>query len=75
MTFMISYDPLWATLKSRGLKHIDLVRQNIITPSALKKLQKGEPVRLNVVGSICTNLGVGPEDVVTFKTLDGTVRV
>lgn len=75
MTFMISYDPLWATLRSRGLKHIDLVRNGFVTASALKKLQKGEPVSLNVVGSICTGLDVGLENVVEFKILDGTVRV
>lgn len=73
MTCMISYDPLWATLKSRGLKHIDLVWQNIITPSALKKLQRGEPVSLNVVGSICVGLGITPNDVVEFKILDGKI--
>ena len=40
MGFSISYAPLWQTLKDRGLKKIDLVRLNIITPAALKKMEK-----------------------------------
>ena len=72
MTFTISYEPLWTTLRSRGLHKIDLVKQGIVTASTLKKLQKGEPVSLNVLGNICVGLGIGPEDMVQFKLLDGT---
>ena len=73
MTFTISYDPLWETLSSQSVKKIDLVRQGIVTPAALKRLQKGEPVSLNVLGNICVGLGVGPEEVMAFKALDGTI--
>lgn len=73
MTFMISYEPLWETLRSHSLHKIDLVRNGVVTSAALKKLQKDEPVSLNVVGSICVGLGVGPEDVVVFKKLDGNI--
>ena len=66
MGFSISYAPLWQTLKDRGLKKIDLVRLNIITPSALKKMEKTEPVSLNVIGKIAVALGVGAGDVVEF---------
>ena len=75
MTFTISYDPLWETLRARKLSKIDLARRGIITPAALKRLQKGEPVSLNVLGNICVWLGVGPGDVVEFKALDGAMRV
>ena len=66
MGFSISYAPLWQTLKDRGLKKIDLVRLNIITPSALKKMEKTEPVSLNAIGKIAVTLGVGAGDVVEF---------
>ena len=66
MGFSISYAPLWQTLKDRGLKKIDLVRLNIITPAALKKMEKTEPVSLNAIGKIAVTLGVGAGDVVEF---------
>lgn len=67
--FTISYEPLWSLLRGRGLKKIDLVRQFGLSPSALKKLEKGEPVSLNVLGTICVRFGVGPESVVEFRAL------
>ena len=73
-SFTISYEPLWTTLSAMNLKKIDLVKNGIITSAALKKIQRGDPVSLNVVGSICVGLGVGIEDVVEIKTLGGTVK-
>ena len=49
-------------------------KNGIITSTTLKKIRCGEPVSLNVIGKICVGLGVGPEAVVEFKTLDGTVK-
>ena len=45
------------------------------TSTTLKKIRCGDPVSLNVIGKICIGLGVSVEDVVEFKTLDGTVSV
>ena len=72
--FTISYEPLWRTLSTMNLKKIDLVKKGIITSTTLKKIRCGDPVSLNVIGKICVGLGVGPEAVVEFKTLDGTVK-
>ena len=49
-------------------------KNGIITSTTLKKIRCGDPVSLNVLGKICVGLGVGPEAVVEFKTLDGTVK-
>ena len=59
---------------SAGLNSYDLVKNGIITSTTLKKIRCGDPVSLNVIGKICVGLGVGPEAVVEFKTLDGTVK-
>ena len=53
----LSYEPLWETLRSQGLLHVDLTRNGIITSAALKKLERGEPVSLNVVRQLCDGLG------------------
>ena len=71
MSFTISYEPLWRTLSARNMKKIDLVKRGLISSSALKKMQRPEPVSLNVVGQICVGLEIGIEDVVEFKILDG----
>ncbi len=65
----LSYEPLWETLASRGLLHVDLARNGIITPAALKKLERNEPVSLNVIGQLCDGLGVRVEQVIEFRAV------
>ena len=65
----LSYDPLWKTLATRDLHHVDLVRNGIITSAALKKLERDEPVSLKVVGQLCEGLGVRVEQVIEFKAV------
>ena len=65
----LSYDPLWKTLATRDLLHVDLVRNGIITSAALKKLERDEPVSLKVVGQLCEGLGVRVEQVIEFKAV------
>ena len=63
----LSYDPLWETLVQRNLRHVDLVRNGIITSAALKKLERDEPISLKVVGQLCEGLGVKVEQVIEFR--------
>ena len=63
----LTYDPLWQTLTAQNLHHVDLVRNDIITAAALKKLERDDPVSLKVVGQLCGGLGVGVERVIGFK--------
>ena len=59
MGFSISYAPLWQTLKDRGLKKIDLVRLNIITPAALKKMEKNRAGQFECDRQNCRYVGRG----------------
>ena len=63
----LSYDPLWQTLTAQNLHHVDLVRNDIITAAALKKLERDEPISLKVVGQLCEGLGVKVEQVIEFR--------
>ena len=63
----LSYDPLWETLARQNLRHVDLVRNGIITSAALKKLERDEPISLKVVGQLCEGLGVKVEQVIEFR--------
>ena len=63
----LSYDPLWETLARQNLRHVDRVRNGIITSAALKKLERDEPISLKVVGQLCEGLGVKVEQVIEFR--------
>lgn len=61
---MITFDPLWRTLKSKGLNKGDLQKLTGLSSSTIAKLSKNCPVMLDVVDRICSALAVPIYDVV-----------
>ena len=61
---MISFDPLWVTLKTKGLNKGELQKLTGFSSSTIAKLSKNEVVKLDVVERICTALEVPIHDVV-----------
>ena len=61
---MITFDPLWKTLKSKGMNKGDLQKATGLSSSTVAKLAKNEKVSLDVVDRICSELKVPIYDVV-----------
>lgn len=61
---MITFDPLWKTLKSKGMNKGDLQKITGLSSSTIAKLAKNEVVKLDVVYRICKALAVPIYDVV-----------
>lgn len=61
---MITFDPLWRTLKTKGLNKGDLQKLTGLSSSTIAKLSKNDPVMLDVVDRICKALAVPLYDVV-----------
>lgn len=61
---MISFDPLWRTLKSQGINKGELQKLTGLSSSTIAKLSKNEVVKLDVVERICRKLKVPIYDVV-----------
>lgn len=67
---MISFDPLWRTLKSRNLNKGDIQKMTGLSSSTMAKLSKNEVVKLDVVDRIATALEVPIYDVVEILPPD-----
>jgi len=67
LMLQLSYEPLWTTLASRGMAKKSLVENRITTSAAYKKLEREEPVSLNVVRQLCEGLDARVEQVIEFK--------
>lgn len=63
---MISFEPLWRTLKEKGMKKGDLQNSAQLSSAIIAKMAKNESVTLDVVDRICKELQVSIEDVVTI---------
>lgn len=61
---MITFDPLWRTLKSKEMNKGDLQKLTGLSSSTIAKLSKNEVVKLDVVDRICEALTVPISDVV-----------
>ena len=64
---MISFDPLWVTLKTKGLNKGELQKLTGFSSSTIAKLSKNEVVKLDIVERICEKLDVPIEDVVEIR--------
>jgi DNA-binding Xre family transcriptional regulator len=64
---LISFDPLWVTLKTKGLNKGELQKLTGFSSSTIAKLSKNEVVKLDIVERICEKLDVPIEDVVEIR--------
>lgn len=61
---MITFDPLWQTLKAKELNKGDLQKLSKLSSATIAKLSKNESVTLDVVDRIASVLQVPIYDVV-----------
>ena len=61
---MITFDPLWRTLKSKEMNKGDLQKLTGLSSSTIAKLSKNEVIKLDVIDRICEALNVPIYDVV-----------
>lgn len=63
---MISYEPLWETMKKRGATTYTLQVKGEISSSTVRRLKAGQSVSTNTLDALCRILNCGLEDVVCY---------
>lgn len=66
MAVIISYEPLWATLKEKGISQYELIKTYHVSTGTLDALRKNKSVTLNTLHDLCTILDCPIEAVVKF---------
>lgn len=64
---MLSYEPLWQTMKSRGITQYQLLKSGIDNKT-LDSLKKNKNITLITLEKICRIVGCTPNDVVKFES-------
>ena len=62
---MISYGPLWKTMKEKNISQYKLLKAGIGN-GALDALKKGKNITLLTVEKLCDIIGCTPNDIVEF---------
>ena len=63
---MISYDPLWKTMKERGATTYTLQVKGQISSSTIRRLKAGDSVSTNTLDALCKILQCDLTDIVLY---------
>ena len=63
---LISYEPLWQTMKRLGATTYTLQVKGGISSSTIRRLKAGQSVSTNTIDMLCKLLGCGLNDVLDF---------
>ena len=63
---MISYEPLWKTMKERGVSQYALLKSGVDNKT-LDGLKKGRNITLLTLEKLCRILECDPSDIIEFR--------
>lgn len=63
---MISYEPLWETMKEKGVTQYALIKKHGISPAQITRLKRNESVSTNTIDMFCRILDCDVGDVMRF---------
>jgi DNA-binding Xre family transcriptional regulator len=61
---IISYEPLWATLKKKGITQYDLINHYGFSTGTLDSLRKNNSITMNTLENLCNMLDCEMWDIV-----------
>ena len=64
---MISYEPLWATMKRNGVTKYSLIYHWGISSNTLRRMKHQEPISSNTLNELCLILNCRVEDILQFE--------
>ncbi|MBD5555670.1 MAG: helix-turn-helix transcriptional regulator [Roseburia sp.] len=67
---MISYEPLWATMKERKITKYQLIYHWGISSNTLRRMGHGEPINSNTLNELCLILNCKVEDILRFDATE-----
>lgn len=72
---MISYEPLWNTMKKRGATTYTLQAKGYISSSTIRRLKNGDSVSTNTLDALCKLLDCTVNDILVYVPEDSTANV
>lgn len=63
---MISYAPLWNTMKIKGVTTYTLITKHNINPRTINNLKHNKSITMDTLEKLCLILDCSPNDVVSF---------
>ncbi len=64
---MITFSPLWQTLKARGITQYDLLNKYEMSRGMLDNLKHDRSITLNTLNDLCNMLDCNITDIIEYK--------
>ena len=64
---MISYKPLWQTMKDKGVTTYTLIYKHGFSAYTITNLRRNKSITINTLEKLCTVLNCTPNDIVAFS--------
>lgn len=68
--YMISYEPLWITLKKKGVTQYQLINKYHISAGQLSRLRANANVSTHTLNTLCEILDCKLEDIAVYRKED-----
>ncbi len=64
---MINYDPLWRTMKEKGVTKYTLIYKMGFSSYTVLNLRRNKSITMNTLEKLCKALQCTPNDIIEFK--------
>lgn len=68
--FMITYKPLWETMKEKGVTTYTLINKYNISSSTIHRLRHDQGVTTQLIDDLCKILDCNVEDIIKYEPSD-----
>jgi len=63
---LISYDPLWQTMKSKGITTYALIKQHKFSKGTLDSLKQNRSITMTTLNDLCRIFECSVEDIIRY---------
>ena len=63
---MVSYEPLWETMKKKGVSTYSLINSHNMNPRTINNLKHNKGITVDTLERLCRILDCSPDDVLMF---------
>ena len=67
---MITYRPLWETMKKKGVSTYTLINKHNISSSTIHRLRHDQGVTIQLIDDLCKILNCKVEDIIKYEPSD-----
>ncbi len=74
---MISYEPLWQTMREKNITTYTLIYKHNLSPYTITNLKRNKSITMNTLEKLCKILDCQAEGIVTFldDRVDGRIDI